>query len=390
MGRHAKSVRYKKIGKYWYFKLPHMQNFKTTKETVKVMAEQYVANWQKRGGSWCAQNRLFKDYAEPFFDWDRCPHTTRIRAEGKCITKRYCLLLRQTVMKHAMHSPIANKHMLDIRRSDIIDYRNSLLKKGMTAGTVNRIISSIRIIFTEAFYREDILVNPAIGIGTVKSKQREVGIFTPEELQSLFPADYLRIWNSPTDYMCFLLAATTGMRSGEILALRWNNVHFDKSYIHIAEAWKDRGDELGLPKWGKVRNCYIPSTLKEKLLWYQQHVYTNSPDNLVICNIDGSRLGVNWWLNRFKAAIGRAGIRADGRYLKPHSFRHTLNTILRVQGENPDLIRAMLGWSNEAIQDNYTHWQPQHLAKQGEIIDAIWCPVVNSTSPLSPLLTGTM
>lgn len=388
MGRHAKDVRYKKIGRYWYFKLPYMQNFKTTQQTSKTMAEQVVANWQNRGGAWCEHNALFKDYAEPYFDWDRCPHATRLRAEGRQITKRYCLMQRQTVTKHVLRSPIAHMHMFDIRRSHIVDYRTALLAKGIPAGTVNRIISCIRIIFTEAFFREDILINPAVGVGSVRGNPREVGIFTPEELQTLFPADYLRIWNTPTAYMCFLIAATTGMRCSEILALRWRNVHFDNPpSIHIAEAWKDRDNELGLPKWEKVRDTYMPAILRDKLLWYHQHVYTNSPDDLVICNIDGSRLGMNWWLNRFNAAMERAGIHANGRYLKPHSFRHTLNTILRSQGENPDLIRAMLGWSNESIQNNYTHWQPQHLAKQGEIIDAIWYP---AGGPASTLLVSTI
>jgi integrase len=41
--------------------------------------------------------------------------------------------------------------------------------------------------------------------------------------------------------------------------------------------------------------------------------------------------------------------------LTPHSFRHTINTLVRNSGHNPAKIRAILGLMDEAIQDNYTH-----------------------------------
>ena len=42
------------------------------------------------------------------------------------------------------------------------------------------------------------------------------------------------------------------------------------------------------------------------------------------------------------------------RWLTPHSFRHSVNTIARDVGHDPAKIRAVLGWMDEEIQDNYT------------------------------------
>ena len=52
------------------------------------------------------------------------------------------------------------------------------------------------------------------------------------------------------------------------------------------------------------------------------------------------------------------------RNLKPHSFRHSLNTLLRAEDVDPAKLRATFGWSSEAVQDGYTHWQPEHFEAQ--------------------------
>ena len=79
MGRHKEPVRYKQVGRYWYYKTPEMQAFKTTGETSKAMAKHFVTQLIQRAVAG-NPNPLFKDYAEPFFDWDRCPHATRLRS----------------------------------------------------------------------------------------------------------------------------------------------------------------------------------------------------------------------------------------------------------------------------------------------------------------------
>ena len=56
-----------------------------------------------------------------------------------------------------------------------------------------------------------------------------------------------------------------------------------------------------------------------------------------------------------------------------HTYnRHTINTIVRNSGHDPAKIRAVLDWMDEEIQDNYTHWEAEHLRKWAEIVDKIW------------------
>ena len=45
---------------------------------------------------------------------------------------------------------------------------------------------------------------------------------------------------------------------------------------------------------------------------------------------------------------------------------------MRNSGHDPAKIRAVLGWMDEEIQDNYTHWEAEHLRRWAEIVDEIW------------------
>ena len=68
-----------------------------------------------------------------------------------------------------------------------------------------------------------------------------------------------------------------------------------------------------------------------------------NPNDLVFCYDDGSRLGNTWWKKRFSTAVEKFGVDWKERNLKPHSFRQSLNTILRDAGKDQAKIMATLG-----------------------------------------------
>ena len=189
----------------------------------------------------------------------------------------------------------------------------------------------------------------------------------------MFPVKGFGPWEDLQDYTCFLPAAVTGMRRGEVLALRWRNVSFEHSSIYIVEAWKTP-HKLGAPKSNKSRTTPLPHLALEKLRDLRDDVLTCQPDDLVFCYPDGKRLGKHWWGSHFARALDKAGIDHQARNITPHKLRHTLNTILRGLEYDPAKIREALGWSQEATQNIYTHFQVEHLRGQADLIDAILQP----------------
>ena len=95
-------------------------------------------------------------------------------------------------------------------------------------------------------------------------------------------------------------------------------------------------------------------------------------DDLVFAYPDGSRLGGTWWQKHFHNGMKAAGIDCKKRNLRPHSFRHTLNTLLRERGYDSERIRASMGWSSVSVQDGYTHWNADSFDGQREIIDTLF------------------
>lgn len=317
------------------------------------------------------QGAVFQRYAEPFFQWDSCPHVRRLLNEGKSISRYHVKKLRRVLENHVFPDKIARLRISEIKRADILDFRERLIENMGYTRTVQQAVSVLETILKEAYFREEINRDPTAGVGVTKYQPAEVGIFSEEELRSLFPPDSPGPWKDLTGYAVFLTAATMGMRRGEILALTWECVHFNESYLEIRQAWKDR-HEPGLPKWNKARTVPLPAMLAETLKRIKNRGNNTTPEDLIFCYDDGSRLGGTWWAKRFNAALETMEIDRKVRNLRPHSFRHTLNSILRDKGYDPAKIRAALGWADEVIQNTYTHWSTESLTGHREIVDSLF------------------
>lgn len=251
-----------------------------------------------------------------------------------------------------------------IRRGDILAFKARLLKKlPGKYRIVNRTVAVLKVIFNEGVYREDLNHNPTTGIGSTKYEVRKSGTFTLKELKKLFPADKLGPWQELQDHTAFLPAAATGMRKGEILALRWMDIEFESRYIHVRKAWKDR-NEQGSPKSGEERITPI-LLFADRVISRLQQLYERShnisPVDLVFCYTDGTRLGDGWWKKQFYRAMKNAKINRVARHLTPHGFRRALNSLLLAANKDSAKIRAALGWKQEATQDGYTEFKMEDL-----------------------------
>jgi integrase len=139
----------------------------------------------------------------------------------------------------------------------------------------------------------------------------------------------------------------------------------------VFEAWKG-GSEIGPSKWNHLRLVPLSSLTIDELHALEIESISLAPEDFVFAYDDGSRVGETWWRKRFYRALKRAEIDRQARRLTAHSFLHTINTIVRNSGHDPAKIRAILGWMDEAVQENYTHWDLDHLKEWADIVDSIW------------------
>jgi integrase len=163
-----------------------------------------------------------------------------------------------------------NKRLQMINSRMVEDWLMALRKKKGRASyplsptTVNQCLTCLKIMLNEAVRLEYLLKNPAAGIGKLKEHKQSRSIFTLEEVRTLFCDDTVdSVWGGDKRHFTLnLLAASTGMRLGECLALQLQHVH--EQYVTITQNW-DRKYGFKEPKWGSARQIPIPERTSHEL-----------------------------------------------------------------------------------------------------------------------------
>jgi integrase len=179
---------------------------------------------------------------------------------------------------------------------------------------------------------------------------------TPEQLRQI-------IDNVTGEYRpLFVLAAITGLRLGEVLALRWASIDFPGHRLSVTHSlWRDK---LVKPKTeASVRSIHLPATLVKVLLSHK-HVspFTGSED-FVFCKRDGAPFDPNFLRKKvLYPAMDSAGIQRKARAHGFHMFRHSAGSIVHAKTGNLKLAQKLLGHARiSTTSDIYVH-VPENLA----------------------------
>src|SRR4051794_4672145 len=124
------------------------------------------------------------------------------------------------------------------RRVDL--WREQLVRRGSAASTINKHLLILNGIFKRAQRRYGLPVNPVVAVE--RQPVRRSGDFdflTPPEVEALARA---AVW--PQDASMYIVAAYAGLRTGELLALRWRDVDFDKRLVHVRRAYTKAHEDV--------------------------------------------------------------------------------------------------------------------------------------------------
>jgi integrase len=168
-------------------------------------------------------------------------------------------------------------------------------------------------------------------------------------------------------YPLYLAAVTTGMRQGELLGLRWQDVDLGLRTASIQQTFYRLGKEqiFKAPKTDKGRrNVALPQVLVEELhrLREKQKEYrqlfgsAHQNHGLVFCQPDGGPLHAHNITQRdLRQVLKRAGLPR----LRFHDLRHCHASLLLKQGVHPKIVQERLGHSSPAFTLHvYSHLLP--------------------------------
>jgi integrase len=160
-----------------------------------------------------------------------------------------------------------------------------------------------------------------------------------------------------------LTALRTGMRQGELLALRWDDVDLVAGRITVRQNLV-RG-VIGTPKSGKGREIPL-SNDAVRALKAQRHLR----GEVVFCNDDGDYFKKNECKHPLWRACKRAGLRRIGW----HVLRHTFASHLVMKGVPIKVVQELLGHATIEMTMRYAHLSPEVARDAVNVLDQPWQP----------------
>jgi integrase len=238
---------------------------------------------------------------------------------------------------------------------------------------VQKIHTVLHKALTQALKWNMILRNAADAVKAPRPAPEEMHPLSPDEARKLIEAmrgDKLEA--------LYVLAVQTGMRQGELLALKWEDVDVNGGVIRIRRTLVRNGGRiaLGEPKTkGSRRTIYLTDAAVEALKAHLEQQLADierlgdlySDHGLVFTSGVGTLINPSNLRRRsFKPLLQRAGL----PQIRFHDLRHTCATLLLSRNVHPKYVQELLGHATVAITlDTYSHMIPgmgNHTARAME------------------------
>jgi integrase len=239
--------------------------------------------------------------------------------------------------------------------ADIEGYVSSMKKAGRSPKTINNHLNFLHGLFAFAEKRGWVSGNAVAGAERPRTDDTDPDIrfLDLEELEALLqvvPDDVL----GAVERSLYLTAAMTGLRQGELIALRWKDVDWKANLVRVRRNYT-RG-RFGTPK-SKRSSRAVPMSGRVGTALehhFKRSRYTGA-DDLVFCHPEtGGPFDSSKMRKRFKEALKAAGIRS----IRFHDLRHTFGTRMAAAGAPLRTIQEWMGHRDHKTTEIYADYAP--------------------------------
>ncbi|MFJ7308827.1 tyrosine-type recombinase/integrase [Peribacillus frigoritolerans] len=237
-------------------------------------------------------------------------------------------------------------------------YRDKL-DENLKEKTVRELHTLIKQAFDQALIDKIAKENPSVLAKPPIPQSVEIQPWTKEQAKQ-----FLKVVEGTSDEAVYVVAIFTGMRKGEILGLKWDDIDLERGKVHVRRSVariKGSGLILKNVKTKKSKrqisiSPYVVNVLKKHYLkqqdWIERLNEEYNDRGMVFCAENGNLKDPNNLLREFNRYVRLAGIRK----VRIHDLRHLHATLLLENGENPKVVQERLGHNDvEVTLGIYSH-----------------------------------
>jgi integrase len=301
-------------------------------------------------------------------------------------TKSYYNLIYR---KH-ISPELGNFYIKDITQLQIRELIKKMDKQGYSYQTQNKAKILLVDIFNKAMIDEFVKRNPAKSISIMRDEEKEINVLSVEDQSDFFNCCKGTFYDN-----FYVVAINTGMRLGEIAALRWEDIDLEKGVIHVTRTLvyqKYDSDEgktfhFELPKTKTSfrdipinRQCEV--ALKKQLI--QKNIVKNRAikkvekqfEDLLFVTKYNTPLNPQIICDAIKRVVNEINLMRDVvdemETFSCHCFRHTFATRCFEAGIMPKTVQAYLGHATlQMTMDLYTSVLEKHKSEEISKLDNI-------------------
>jgi integrase len=331
-----------------------------TKREAEKLITQEVAKYQSSGW-YPSASVLFRDFADRWLrgcvDGGRKPSTVQRISVGLTGALASRVWMLPAGPHHARGRPVfCQKH----------------LRAGMSPATLSRLVRQMHTILEQARRWRYLSENPVAIVERPRVPKRPMDYLHPDEIGPFLDAA------PPDRRLLFKTAILTGLRMGELLAMKWEHLDWRSGRYHVVESlWRGKGGfSFVTPKTETSRRAVrLPSGLLDELRNHQKledglrassgERYTDL--GLIFCQPSGRPLdGRNLLQRDFWGTLRRAGLRR----IRFHDLRHTFAALLIAEGAHAKAIQEAMGHSSIVVTMNtYGHLLPRLLEEVADRLE---------------------
>lgn len=256
---------------------------------------------------------------------------------------------------------LGNEALANIDPIDIQEMADELTAEGKRKKTVQYVIRTLHVALEYAITNKYILSNPCRSINIAEDEEE----FAASILSSEDVANLLSLLKEQEHYIYIpvLLAVMRGLRRGECLGLRWEDVDYEAKEIHVRKNYvhvENTDYHKRLKSKDSRRDSNIDGFICEELKKHQARLTKLGIISPFVCVMDNGQLPLPSHISRGLKTFQEANQLPLCRF---HDLRHSFAMLQLEEGTDLDTLRRLLGHSKISVTSGYYLQQNMTLIK---------------------------